>query len=149
VTKTPAPVVLIEEDEGLIALEMMESLTRKGYRVPEPVPTGEEAVERCRSLPRPDIVLMDVHLAGSIDGIDAARKIKEESPIPVIILTACDDGMIGRRMKDLAPDGYLIKPSTPEGLIAAISLVLGAHARNVLGKTGEKLSRGVREPADS
>jgi DNA-binding response OmpR family regulator len=146
-TNKPGPVILIVEDEGHIALEMMEFLTRKGYRVPEPVPTGEEAVERCRSFPRPDLVLMDVHLAGSIDGIDAARRIREENPIPVIILTACDDNMTGRRMKDLAPDGYLVKPSTPESLLAAISLVLGARARTCSGKTGEPF-HGVRGQAD-
>lgn len=118
---------------------MMEFLARQGYRVLEPVPTGEEAVVRCGSLPRPDLVLMDVHLAGRIDGIEAARRIREQNPIPVIILTACDDGMTGTRMKDLAPDGHLVKPSTPEELLAAISLVIGSHARKMSGKTGEGL----------
>ena len=136
-TSTPGATILIVEDEGLIALDMMEFLKRKGYRVLEPVPTGEEAVERCRSLPRPDIVLMDVHLAGKIDGIEAARRIREENPVPVIILTACDDSTTGRRLNDLAPDGHLVKPSTPEGLLAAISLVLEARARNGSGETGE------------
>ncbi len=132
------PVILIVEDEGLIALEMMEFLAKNGYRVIEPVPTGEEAVQRCGENPRPHLVLMDVHLAGKIDGIEAAHRIREQYPIPVIILTACDDGSTGRRLKELAPEGHLVKPSTPEKLLAAISQVIDAQARKGSARTGEK-----------
>jgi DNA-binding response OmpR family regulator len=124
--------------ETEIALEMMEFLAREGYRVIEPVPTGEEAVDRCGDYPRPDLVLMDVHLAGKIDGIEASRLIREQYSIPALILTACDDGSTGRRLKELAPEGYLVKPSTPEKLRAAISLVIEAQARKRSRRTGEK-----------
>ena len=122
-------VILIVEDEGLIALEMMEFLMREGFQVLEPVPSGEEAIERCGQNPRPNLILMDVHLMGKIDGIDAARKIREQYSVPVIILTACTDGITGMRLKELAPEGYLVKPSTREELLGAISLVLQSESR--------------------
>ena len=103
-------IILIVEDEGLIALWMMEFLEREGYRVLEPVPTGEEAVDRCGQDPRPDLVLIDVHLAGKIDGIETARMIRECNPIPVLILTAREDGMIGKRMNELAPEAASSNP---------------------------------------
>ena len=130
------PAILIVEDEGLIALEMMEFLARQGYRVIEPVPTGEEAVKRCGDDPRPDLVLMDVHLAGKIDGLEAMRRIHEQFSIPVIILTACDNGVIGRRMNELVPEGHLVKPATSEALLATISLILDSQARQGSEKTG-------------
>jgi CheY-like chemotaxis protein len=131
VNKKPGTTILIVEDEGLIALEMMEFLARKGYRVLEPVSAGEEAVDRCGNNPRPDLVLMDVHLAGKIDGLEAMRRIHEQFSIPVIILTACDDGVTGRRMKELVPEGHLVKPSTPEALLAAISRVNRGTAEGI------------------
>ena len=129
-------VILIVEDEGLIALEMMEFLTLEGYRVLDPVFSGEEAIERCSNSPGPDLILMDVLLLGRIDGIEAAHRIRERFPIPVIILTACEHGKIGIRLKELAPEGYLVKPSTREELLAAISLVLQSQERKNSAKTG-------------
>jgi DNA-binding response OmpR family regulator len=129
VSRKSETALLIVEDEGLVALEMMEFLTREGYRVFEPVPTGEEAIDRCGTSPRPDLVLMDVHLAGKIDGIDAARRIRDRFPIPVIIITACDDNRTGVRLKDLAPESYLVKPFTSTELLAALSLVLQSNSR--------------------
>jgi DNA-binding response OmpR family regulator len=140
--------ILIVEDEGLIALEMMEFLAREGYRVLEPVPTGEEAVDRCGDYPRPGLILMDVHLAGKIDGIEATRRIRERYPIPVIILTACDDGITGTRMRDLAPEGYLVKPASCREIIAAISLVLQSVSRKGSEKTGEGYTGVLREQPD-
>ena len=135
--QTPGPLILIVEDEGLIVLEMMEFLAREGYTVPEPVSTGEEAVERCGESPRPDLVLMDVHLAGEIDGIEAARRIRGLNPVPVIIMTACEDGRTGARLKELAPEGYFVKPATHKDILAAVKLVLGSVDRKGSGKTGK------------
>jgi CheY-like chemotaxis protein len=70
-------VILIVEDEGLIALHLMEFPEWEGYRVPEPLYRGEEAVERCGDHPRPDLILMGVSLSGLIDGIVATSRIRE------------------------------------------------------------------------
>ncbi|HUH78339.1 MAG TPA: response regulator [Methanoregula sp.] len=132
----PGKVILIAEDEGLIALEMMEFLEREGYRVPAPVPSGEEAVAWCRANPSPDLILMDVTLAGKIDGIEAARRIREHHWVPVIILTARDDDRTVRRIRELAPQGYLVKPASRGELLACISLILGSCGRQGSGKAG-------------
>lgn len=138
--------ILIVEDEGLIAFEMMEFLTRKGYRVAEPVATGEQAIERCGKTPKPDLLLMDIHLAGKIDGIEAAHRIREQYKIPVIMLTACDDGMTGIRLKELAPEGYLVKPSTGESLLNLIMLVFQAELRKNSRGESERFSGSVEHP---
>jgi CheY-like chemotaxis protein len=132
------PAILIVEDEGIIAFEMMEFLSRQGYRVLDPVTTGEEAVVRCGKLPRPDLVLMDLILAGKMDGIEAIRRIRAHFPIPVIVLTASEENRAGTNtpIRDLAPDGYLVKPLAHEDLLAAISRALPSNARgNVLKST--------------
>jgi len=126
---------MIVEDEGLIALEMMEFLVRKGYRITEPVSSGEEAVERCGGALLPDLILMDITLSGKIDGIEAARRIRERHRIPVIILTAREDDRTVKRIRELRPEGYLVKPSGREELLAAISLVLGSRDRQRPGET--------------
>jgi len=123
VSREPAPVILIVEDEGLIALELMEFLAGKGYRVPAPVQTGEEEIDRCGEDPRPDLVLMDVILAGRINGIEATRVIRGRYPVPVIMLTACNDDKTRAMLEELAPEGHLVKPFTREDLLDAISLV--------------------------
>ena len=127
-------VILIVEDEGLIALHMMEFLEREGYRVLEPVSSGEEAVERCGDLPRPDLILMDVSLSGLIDGIVATGRIRERYQIPVIILTAHCDDKTGKMIKDLVPEGYLVKPSTPEDILGTVSLVLQSYEKRDFAK---------------
>ena len=121
--------VLIVEDEGLIALEMMEFLSHEGYHVLEPAASGEEAVERCCNSPQPDLILMDIHLAGKIDGIEATRRIREHYPVPVIILTAADDNQTVKRIREVTPRGYLIKPATRQELLTMISLVLESCPR--------------------
>lgn len=130
--------LLIVEDEGLIAFEMMEFLAREGYCVLDPVSSGEEAIKRCSNSPSPDLILMDVVLPGRIDGIEAARRIRNRFQVPVIILTACEDGKMGIRLKELAPEGYLVKPSPREDLLAAISLVLQSQERKNSVKAGER-----------
>ncbi len=104
---------------------MAESIASKlrkfGYGVAGPVPTGEEAVSMAEEV-RPDVVLMDIHLAGTIDGIDAARDISEAFRIPVIFLTAYADEQTLERAKEAKPFGYLIKPFRERDLHATIRM---------------------------
>jgi CheY-like chemotaxis protein len=127
-------VILIVEDEGLIALHMMEFLEREGYQVLEPVSSGEEAVERCGDHPRPDLIMMDVSLSGLIDGIMATNRIRERYQIPVIIFTAHGDDKTVKMINDLVPEGYLVKPSTPADILGTISLVLQSYAKKDFAK---------------
>ena len=118
------PTILIVEDEGLIALHISEMLANAGYDTPDPVPTGEEALEYLMTAPLPDLVLMDIGLAGKINGIETARRIQERSAIPVIFLTAysdekriCDAGLA-------SPCWRLTKPFEERDLLAAIETAL-------------------------
>ena len=79
--------ILIVEDEGIIATRLHDILTRSGYVVPPPVTSGEEAMAAVAKAP-PDLVLMDIELAGVINGITAAEHLRADFDLPIIYLTA-------------------------------------------------------------
>ncbi|HEQ72049.1 MAG TPA: response regulator, partial [Spirochaetia bacterium] len=81
------PRVLVVEDEGLVALELKEALSKMGYGVSNVVSSGNEALDSVVA-DCPDLILMDIRLDGPLDGIETARRIKEICNIPVIYLTA-------------------------------------------------------------
>lgn len=116
--------IQIVEDEGLIALHLTEMLEHAGYRVSGPVSSGETALHEIGSSPLPALILMDIALAGSLDGIETARRIRQRYPIPVIFLTAySSQHRIDEALK-VSPDGYLMKPVMREDLLKAIRNVL-------------------------
>jgi two-component system, response regulator PdtaR len=103
--------ILIVEDEGLIALHMTEMLEKAGYRVTGPAYSGEMVLREFMHQPVPDLVLMDIALAGKLDGIETARQIRQKFPaLPLIFVTAYSPDRTLERMRDLAPDGVIIKP---------------------------------------
>jgi CheY-like chemotaxis protein len=111
--------ILIVEDESLVALALQMSLERAGYDVCEPVATGEEAIESTRK-ENPDVVLMDVHLVGGMDGIEAARRIGDFSSAAIIFVTGYSDQGLRDRTLALRPIAYLTKPVEPEDVEAAL-----------------------------
>ncbi len=118
--------VLIVEDEGVIAKDMSNQLGAMGYEPMGPAFTGEQAVQIAMDS-RPDIVLMDISLAGDMDGIEAATLIKQHYNIPVIYLTAFSDDAILNRAKDTTPHGYLVKPFRHSELKASIEMAMFKH----------------------
>ncbi len=102
--------ILLVEDEVVLAMLMKEQLNVIGYNVAQSVPTGEKAIIAARENP-PDLILMDIRLAGEIDGIEAAIAIKSESDIPVIFITGYDDKAIRDRAEKTNPLAFLIKPA--------------------------------------
>lgn len=122
---TPAK-ILVVEDEYIIASALQESLTAMGYEVIEVVATGEQAVEVAARL-RPDVVLMDIQLKGSMDGIQAAQRIQNRLGIPVVYLTAHSDPDTLKRVVHSRSYGYLTKPITEEELKEAIDKALSRH----------------------
>jgi CheY-like chemotaxis protein len=120
--------ILIVEDEGLIALHIMEILSRAGYRFPDPVSSGEEALELLERSLHPDLILMDIGLAGKIDGIETTRRIKKRFDIPVIFLTAYSNQNRIAEAEEVSPDGYLIKPFMEKDLLCALGKVLNGRA---------------------
>lgn len=101
--------ILLVEDEAVNAMLMSELLESVGYVIARHVTTGENAIMSVKQEP-PDVILMDIRLAGEIDGIDAAAAIKSESDIPIIFITGYDDCVIRKRAEKLEPCGYLVKP---------------------------------------
>jgi DNA-binding response OmpR family regulator len=115
--------ILIVEDESLIALDIKRTLLKKGYRVCGCADNAEEAVEMVKTH-RPALVLMDISLHGSPDGIEAAKIIKENFDTSVIFLTAYSDDKTISNATSLSPDGYIVKPFNQGTLLAAVKLAL-------------------------
>lgn len=118
--------ILVVEDEAIIAADLAETLGSLGYDVVATVDTAEDAIVSAADLV-PDLVLMDVRLAGAVDGIEAAATIKQRADIPVIFLTAHSDDETLRRAIGTAPLGYLVKPFRVSELRGAIELALRKH----------------------
>jgi len=115
--------VLIVENEGLVGCDLATTLLALGYDVVALCRTGEEAVALADDL-RPDVVLMDVHLAGQIDGIETARQLGSISPAAVIYLTACADAETVARARETHPCGYLLKPFNEDELRASLEVAV-------------------------
>jgi CheY-like chemotaxis protein len=101
--------ILVVEDEGIVALHLAQRLEGLGHTVPLVVGSGVEAVRQAVAV-RPDLVLMDIHLQGEMDGIEAAKQIRAQGDIPVVYLTAYADEPTLQRAKITEPFGYVLKP---------------------------------------
>jgi len=114
-------IIQIVEDEGLIALHLTQMLKKAGYSVTDPFYSGEMALQALEKSPTPDLILMDIGLAGSLDGIETAKKIRHQYTIPIIFLTAYSDRSRIEQAKEISSSfAYLIKPVSNEDLLAAI-----------------------------
>lgn len=115
-----APKVLIVEDEFLIAEYFRIIVEQLGYEVCGLVPTAEEAVTLARHA-APDVVIMDVRLAGAEDGVEAARKIRAIRPVPIIYVTASRAPQTSRRIGDDHPGEVLTKPVVQQHIQEALA----------------------------
>jgi CRP-like cAMP-binding protein/CheY-like chemotaxis protein len=115
--------ILIAEDESLVALDMAHDLESAGYTVVGQVSDGSAAVEATSKL-LPDVVLMDITMPGTIDGIEAAEAISKQHKIPIVFVTAHSDEAILQRVKLTRPAGYVMKPFEPNELRANIEIAL-------------------------
>lgn len=119
--------ILIVEDNGILAVHLQDILIRHGYAAPDPVATGEAALAAVTAAP-PDLVLMDVQLAGAMDGIETAHDIQVHHDIPIIYLTAFSHEIQLEQAKDTEPYGYLVKPVSERELLATLDVALHKHA---------------------
>jgi len=111
--------VLIVEDEFLIAMLLKNELIKAGYKFCSHETEGEKAVITTKEK-KPDIIIMDIRLAGSIDGIDSALKIRSFSNCPIIFTTGYDNATIKNRLNKINRSFYLIKPVAIEKLCSII-----------------------------
>jgi CheY-like chemotaxis protein len=118
--------ILIVEDERLVAFAMRRWIEELGYAVVAMVATGAEAVAQALAQ-RPDVVLMDIRLRDGIDGIEAARQIQAQAPIPIIYLSAYNQELTRAYLRGPEPAGYLQKPFNPSELERLLAQVLKAR----------------------
>jgi AmiR/NasT family two-component response regulator len=129
--------LLIAEDETIIRLDLRELLERAGFEVCAEARDGLEAVELARK-EQPDLAILDVKMP-ELDGIEAAKRILEERPIPIVILTAYGQQELIARAVDAGVYGYLVKPFRESDLLPAIETARARHAELM----------ALREEADS
>jgi len=142
--------LLIVDDEAVILIQLKEYLRDMGYEVAGTAVSGEDAVEKAREL-NPDLILMDIYLAGrKLDGISAAVKIKEEMDIPVIFMTAFGGDQVLERVKNVEPYGFVLKPFQNTELKAAIDVaMIRKDMESRLRESEEKLRSVVNTANES
>jgi two-component system, response regulator PdtaR len=129
--------ILIAEDETIIRLDLKVLLERAGFEVCAEAKDGQEAVELARR-EQPDLAVLDVKMP-RLDGIEAARRILDERPIPIVMLTAYGQDELVQRAAEAGVFGYLVKPFREQDLLPAIRTARARH---------EELS-ALREEAES
>jgi two-component system, response regulator PdtaR len=110
--------ILIAEDETIIRLDLRGLLEGAGYEVVGEARDGEEAVALAREL-EPDLAVMDVKMP-QLDGIEAARRILDERPIPIVMLTAFGQQELVARAVEVGVFAYLVKPFREQDIVPAI-----------------------------
>jgi len=134
--------ILVVEDERIIAIDLQRRLERFGYIVCGLAATGEAAIKKTEES-LPDIVIMDIMLTGEIDGIEAAKQIKERFHIPVIFLTAYSDEKTLERAKEAEPYGYILKPFKEKELYTTIDIALYKHSMERKLRKQERLFSAI------
>ncbi len=129
--------ILIAEDETIIRLDLRDLLERSGHEVVAEARDGEEAVALAREH-KPELAIMDVKMP-KLDGIEAAKRILDERPIPIVMLTAYGQEELVSRAVEAGVFGYLVKPFREQDLVPAIATARARH---------EELA-AVREEAES
>jgi two-component system, response regulator PdtaR len=129
--------ILIAEDETIIRLDLRKLLEEAGHEVCAEARDGAEAVELVETH-EPDLAILDVKMP-RLDGIEAAKRILEERPIPIVMLTAYGQDELVARAVEAGVFGYLVKPFRESDLLPAIATARARH---------EELS-ALREEADS
>ena len=129
--------ILLAEDETIIRLDLRDLLERTGFEVCAEARDGLEAVELARS-EEPDLAVLDVKMP-KLDGIEAARRILAERPIPIVMVTAYGQPELVSRAVEAGVFGYLVKPFREGDLLPAIETARARHAELA----------ALREEADS
>ncbi|MDP3430497.1 MAG: sigma-54 dependent transcriptional regulator, partial [Desulfomicrobium sp.] len=137
--------ILIVEDEMIVAEDLACKLGQLGYEISGTTRHGEDAIIQAREL-RPDLVLMDIQLAGTMNGIEAARIIGLEYDLPVVYLTAHSDRATLEQVKMTEPFGYLLKPFDDRVLGIHIEMALYKHqAERKLRQAHDELELRVEQ----
>jgi AmiR/NasT family two-component response regulator len=139
--------VLIAEDETIIRLDLKQLLEQAGHFVCGEARDGLEAVSLARET-EPDIAILDVKMP-NLDGIEAARRIYAERPIPIVMLTAYSDPPLVERAIAAGVFGYLVKPFRDGDVLPAVHAAVARHrelfaSRRDRGRGGTPIEVEVR-----
>jgi PAS domain S-box-containing protein len=115
--------IMVVEDEPITAEDLQEILTQMGYTVTAVAASAEDAIREAERT-HPDLIIMDIHIRGDVDGVEAARAIRRRFDIPAVYLTAHADPETLSRAKLAEPLGYIIKPFQEPELRATIEMAL-------------------------
>jgi PAS domain S-box-containing protein len=115
--------IIVVEDERIVALHLKQQLSKLGYHVAAVVASSNEALHKISEV-RPDLVLMDIHIEGDIDGIETTMRIPAEYRIPVIYLSAYSEEATLERARSSKPYGFLVKPFSERELHVSIEMAL-------------------------
>ena len=134
--------ILVAEDETIIRLDLKETLERAGFEVCGEARDGEEAVQLARE-EKPDLVVLDVKMP-RLDGIEAARRILAERPIPIVMLTAYGHDELVARAVEAGVFAYLVKPFRESDLLPAIQTAKARYAElEALREEAESLAEAL------
>lgn len=128
-TPEPMPRILVVEDDYFVAIDLEGGLREAGLQVLGPVPTAEEALALAK-VERPVLVLMDIRLAGSKDGIEAALELYRELGIRCIFASAHIEPPYRQRAAPAVPLGWVQKPYTIAAVVAAVKQALPEAQRS-------------------
>jgi response regulator NasT len=138
--------VLIAEDETIIRLDLRQLLERNGFEVCGEARDGLEAVALARET-CPDVALFDIKMPG-LDGVEAARRVYAERPMPIVMLTAYADEQLVTRAIGAGVFSYLTKPFEARHVLPAIQAAVARHeellaARRHIGRTQRSIELDV------
>ena len=126
-TESAAKRVLVAEDETLIRLDIVETLTAAGYDVVGEAADGQEAIDLAVEL-EPDVCVLDVKMP-KVEGITAAEEILKEIPTAIVMLTAFSQKELVQRAAEVGAMAYVTKPFGPSDLIHAVEIALSRKAQ--------------------
>jgi DNA-binding NarL/FixJ family response regulator len=115
--------IVITEDDSVVAADIQQIVTALGHHVVAITDSGTETIRVVEQF-SPDLVLVDIGLHGTMDGIEVANQIQQRSRIPVVFITGYVDDEIMQRAASAGARGYLTKPFRPTDLNAAIRIAI-------------------------
>lgn len=125
--------ILIIEDDGIVVQVLSFMLKQRGHTIYNVLSDGENAVKLLKdSVELPDLVLMDIHLDGVLDGVETAQNIVQFADIPIVYLTASADTETIERASKSEAYGYLPKPINKESLFSTIEMAIYKHSMEKL-----------------
>ncbi|WP_252228318.1 diguanylate cyclase [Caldicoprobacter algeriensis] len=130
--------ILLVEDSRLTAAMVGDFLVKNGFEV-EVVPTGEEVVQRIGKGMIPDLILMDIELAGKMDGIETADIISKQQDVPIVFLTANTSKEVIEKIKKVKAYGFVLKDTDRVALLSTIDMAIRLHEASVYATMFERL----------